>query len=105
MLQGIPGYESDAIPVVATIEPGALGIAACRSGNDKRRRDRSKSSFYRAWSVRGGLSRRFWRNAVRDIETFERKAALWQKVCRNRIARTKQRWENGEVVRSARPRR
>jgi hypothetical protein len=37
VLHRIPGHESDPVPFAAAIEHGALGIAACRPGNSKRR--------------------------------------------------------------------
>jgi hypothetical protein len=39
VLRRIPGNESDPVSSIAAVEQGSLGMALCRSGNRKRRRD------------------------------------------------------------------
>src|SRR6266851_1150245 len=66
VLHRIPGHESYPVPFAATIEHGALSIAACRPGNSERRRDCPNLSIPGAGALRSDLPHHLRGNALVD---------------------------------------
>src|SRR5271157_1617245 len=60
----VPWHNHWPVSSAPAIEIGADGAAIFRTRDDERRRGRQTVRLWRAWSLRGHVSRRLWRGAV-----------------------------------------